>query len=286
MSYMHIDNLYKNQDILAYKECYALEKIHGTSAHISYNKGEVKVFAGGGNHQSFLGLFNIEALKAKFDAMCLEGVCIVYGENYGGKQQGMSGTYGKEPKFIVFEVKIGDYWLNIPKAEVVAKELGLEFVSYKRIPCEIEAINTERDTNSVQAIRNGITEPKMREGIVLHPIEEYTKNNGTRVIAKHKRPEFSETKTPREISPEALQKMEDAKKIAEEWVTAQRLNHVIGDIEIAVENIGKIIPFMIEDIKREAEDEIVPSIDAMKQIGTATALLVKRIVAEEVGKCT
>ena len=36
MGYLHIDNLYKNQDILMFKECYAMEKIHGTSAHVSF----------------------------------------------------------------------------------------------------------------------------------------------------------------------------------------------------------------------------------------------------------
>jgi hypothetical protein len=30
MGYLHIDNLYKSQDILLFKRCYALEKIHGT----------------------------------------------------------------------------------------------------------------------------------------------------------------------------------------------------------------------------------------------------------------
>ncbi len=29
MGYMHIDNLYKDQTILMFRECYALEKIHG-----------------------------------------------------------------------------------------------------------------------------------------------------------------------------------------------------------------------------------------------------------------
>jgi hypothetical protein len=29
MGYLHIDNLYKNVDILLFKECYAMEKIHG-----------------------------------------------------------------------------------------------------------------------------------------------------------------------------------------------------------------------------------------------------------------
>lgn len=33
MGYLHIDNLYKNRDILLFRECWALEKVHGTSAH-------------------------------------------------------------------------------------------------------------------------------------------------------------------------------------------------------------------------------------------------------------
>ena len=36
MAYHHIDNLYRNQDVLLFKEVYALEKIHGTSAHVSF----------------------------------------------------------------------------------------------------------------------------------------------------------------------------------------------------------------------------------------------------------
>ena len=37
MGYMRIDNLYKNQAVLSFKEVYALEKVHGTSAHIHYS---------------------------------------------------------------------------------------------------------------------------------------------------------------------------------------------------------------------------------------------------------
>ena len=36
MGYLHIENLYKNQTVLMFKELYALEKLHGTSAHIRW----------------------------------------------------------------------------------------------------------------------------------------------------------------------------------------------------------------------------------------------------------
>lgn len=36
MGYLHINNLYKDQTVLMFQELYALEKIHGTSAHIAW----------------------------------------------------------------------------------------------------------------------------------------------------------------------------------------------------------------------------------------------------------
>ncbi len=278
MSYMHIENLYKNQDILMFKECYAMEKIHGTSAHISYNKGEVKFFAGGGNYDNFVALFDIGGLKRRFGEVIVgDETVIIYGESYGGKQQGMSAIYGKDAKFVAFEVKIGDAWLNVPKAEQIVLGLGLEFVYYNRIPTNISAIDAERDALSVQARRNGMGDHP-REGIVLRPVEEVTLNNGERVIAKHKTDAYSEVKTPRDVSPEKLRIIEEARAIADEWVIPMRLEHILSGngLELSMENIGKIIPIMIEDIIREAEGEIVDSPDARREIGRQTALLVKR----------
>ena len=123
----------------------------------------------------------------------------------------------------------------------------------------------------------------MREGIVLRPLEEMTLNNGERVIAKHKRDEFRETSTPRKvISPEKLKMIEDAKAIANEWVTYERLMHILtsGKIEAKIENTGKIIELMIEDVMREAKGEIKESPDANKQIGRLTALMFKEYLKE------
>ncbi|KKL06334.1 hypothetical protein LCGC14_2597070 [marine sediment metagenome] len=279
MSYQHIENLYKNQDILMQKECYALEKIHGTSAHITYKDAGVSFFAGGGKYENFVALFDKEGLEKRFAEIILGGeTAIIYGESYGGKQQGMSGVYGKDSRFVAFEVKIGDLWLSVPKAEKIVLGLGLEFVSYKKIPCKMSAIDGERDALSIQAQRNGMGEHP-REGIVLHPLEEMTKKNGERIIAKHKTEAYSETKTKREVSPEKLQLVKEAQAIAEEWVTPMRLQHVLSGsgIEARVESIGKVIPLMIEDVIREAKGEIVDSPDTRKEIGRQTALMIKRL---------
>ncbi len=307
MAYQHIENLYKNQKILMMKECFAMEKIHGTSAHVSYTpataEGSISktpavasrlgFFSGGGNYDTFVKLFDAEALRANFDGMfgtvlnsdggyTVGGKHVhVYGEFYGGKMQGMSKTYGDTMKFVAFEVKVGDMWLNVPNAEDVCNKLGIEFVHYKRIPCTLEALDAERDADSVQAVRNGVGEGHMREGIVIRPIEEITLNDGSRVVAKHKRDEFRETNTPRKvISPDQIKKLEDAKAIATEWVTLERLSHVLnrGEVEAKIENTGKVIELMTEDIMREATGEIVDSPDARKQIGRLTALMFKEFL--------
>lgn len=84
---------------------------------------------------------------------------IIYGEAYGGKLQGMSHIYGKELRFIVFDVKIGYNWLSVPDAEAIASNLGLEFVFYEEVSATVELLNLARDRYSEQARRNiGVTD--------------------------------------------------------------------------------------------------------------------------------
>lgn len=279
MAYLHISNLYKNQTILLFKEAYALEKIHGTSAHIGWKFQEKKIyfFSGGENHDNFVKLFDEAQLKAKFEEMFPDISATIFGEAYGGKQQGMSHTYGKELKFIGFDVKVGEHWLNVPNAEDVCKQFNIEFVDYVKVSTDLESLNAERDKPSVQAVRNGITEPKKREGVVLRPLVEMRLNNGERVICKYKPDEQMENKTKREISPEQLKVLEDAKAIAEEWVVPMRLEHVLQKFptDVNMESMGDIIKAMIEDVYREGKDEIVEGKEVEKAIGKKTVLLFK-----------
>jgi len=280
MGYLHINNLYKSQEILLFKEVYALEKIHGTSAHLGwkFDTKTLHFFAGGESHEKFCNLFNIGQLKDKLAEMFPDVEVVIFGEAYGGKQQGMSHTYGKDLKFIGFDVKVGDNWLNVPNAEDICTKLGLEFVYYDKIEVNLENLTALRDAPSVQAVRNGITEPKKREGIVLRPLIEMRLNNGERVICKYKPDEQMETKNKREISEEQLKVLEDAKAIAEEWVTNLRLEHVLQKlpIDISMEGVPQVIKAMIEDVYREGKDEIVESREATKAIGAKTVQLFKQ----------
>lgn len=283
MSYMEIENLYRNRDILLFKQCYAMEKIHGSSSHISWKGNKVSFFPGGCDYPSFVKLFDKDKLERLFIEQFGEKDAVVYGEIYGARMLRMSKTYGKELKFIVFEVKVGEHsWLNVPAAEQVALSLGLEFVPYELVSTDIEALDAERAKPSTQALRNGCGAEKKREGIVLRPLIEVRKNNGARIIAKYKNDDFGETKTPRKIDAESLEILSKAEEIADEWVTYRRLEHVLDAFPNSdIEQTGDIIKAMIADIEKEAGGEVENFKEARKAIGKKTAEMFKNRIKQE-----
>lgn len=285
MAYMHIDNLYKSQEVLLFKELYALEKIHGTSASVMWRDGTLRFNAGGVKQEAFVVLFDQEALSAAFIAMG-HATVTAYGEAYGGKCQGMSKTYGKDLRFVVFEVQIGNDWLAVPQAEEVAAKLGLPFVHYRKIPTDLAAIDAERDAPSEQARRNGIEEPRMREGVVLRPPIEVRKNNGERIVAKHKREAFSERKTPQDVDLKKRTLLEEAEAIALEWVTDMRLGHVLDKLGNPTDmtSTPAVIEAMLEDVCREAKGEILESKAARRAISGKTVRLYKARLAAALPK--
>jgi hypothetical protein len=282
MGYLHINNLYKDQNILLFRECFALEKVHGTSAHIEFNAetGVLTFFGGGEKASRFEALFNKEELKAKFVEMGLPpDRCItIYGEAAGGSQQGMSHTYGPNLFFIAFDVLIGENWQDVPNANQICDKLGLEFVPWVKVPTDLAALDAERDKPSEVAVRKGMGADKKREGVVLRPPVEVKFNNGARVICKHKQDWAKETATPRtvELDPAKQLMLADADAVATEWVTYTRLEHVLDKIPgHAMEKMREIIAAMTEDVLREGSGEIVESDAVKKAIGKKTAVMYK-----------
>ena len=69
MGYAHIDNLYRAPEIL---ECFALEKIHGTSAHVSIlGVGAIQFSSGGAKHEAQRSL---AALQDQYPDLTVLGV--------------------------------------------------------------------------------------------------------------------------------------------------------------------------------------------------------------------
>jgi hypothetical protein len=324
MGYMKITNLYKPTARIMldlFREVYAMEKIHGTSAHIKFKgkahtfqsrvssseigvagfDGEVTLFSGGEKYERFERMidstYGIENLRDRFIELGHEEITI-YGEAYGGKQQGMSGTYGPDLKFVAFEVKIVSehhekpLWMSVDKAAKITRLLGLEFVHYVRGPATEAFVNGQRDKPSVQAIRNGMGDDKKSEGVVLRPVVELTGNNGKRIIAKHKRDDFRETRSKRTLDPETQKVFAEATATAQEFVVPERLTHVIDALKAAntfvdeighprrpeMKDTGTVIRAVINDVKVEEGDSIVWSKDVERAIGKEAAKVYKRIV--------
>lgn len=274
MAYMHIENLYKDQRVLLFKKIWATEKIHGTSAWITYKDEKLTYHSGGGSHDLFVKLFDHEKLltqmKEKFGWRSVK----LHGEFYGGKLQKMSYMYGKESDFIMFDIKVEDVWLSFDKVQKLAEELEIEIVDGEIIDATVEAIEEITNRPSAIALKKGLGE-HVREGVVLKPLEEFVSNNGKRVIVKNKTEKFMETATPRKIEdPERLKRIEDAKEAAEEWVTAMRLEHVLDKFPNAGQKqTGHIIRAMIEDVIREAEGEINDTREVRKAIGDCARIM-------------
>ena len=104
-----------------------------------------------------------------------------------------------------------------------------------------------------------------------------------RVIAKHKGAAFSETTTVREVDPSKAEEMLTARAIADEWMTAARLAHVMDAVEAAymlvekkekvwaIEDTRIVIKGMLEDVGREGGFEMTKLVN--KEVAQATAKL-------------
>jgi hypothetical protein len=282
MAYLSIENLYRSkaQEILLFKELYALEKVHGTSANISWKEGKVSYFPGGESLSKFKSLFNEERLVKHFTELGHEEV-VVYGEAYGGSCQKMSYMYGPELRFIVFDVFINNIWLDVPNMDEVATRLEQEVVPWRKIVCDLAAIDNERDRPSEVAVRRGFTEEHIREGVVLRPLAEMFNRYGERMIVKHKHEKFGERKTPQKVEdPSKLKVLTEATAIAEEWVTEMRLEHVLQKLPqgIGLESMQRVLQAMVEDVLKESTGEIVDSKEVRNAINKKTVELFKKKV--------
>ncbi len=270
MGYMKITNLYKNARILDIcDEVYALEKVHGTSAHLSWNKNQLHLSSGGSNHREFCALFDTEDLIETLKALYWDQKLTIYGEAYGGKLLKMAAVYGNALSFVAFDVRWNGRWLDVPEAQKVVKLLELSFVDYKKGPATEAFVDAERDKPSVEAMCRGMGNKHVREGIV-RPLHEIVCKDHGRLIAKHKTRQFSEVSSLRSLSPEKLKRLKKADEIAKEWCTPMRLEHVLQHVPapLTIKNMRCVLNAMLEDIRKESEGEIEWSPEAEKAIKT------------------
>ena len=160
------------------------EKVDGTNIRVIFQDGGV-TFGGKTNnaqipaqlvtrlYERFLPL--AETLQEVFGCdSCL------YGEGYGAKIQKGGGNYRQDQDFVLFDVRVGELWLQRADVEDVAQKLGIDVVP-------IIGEGTLHD--AIAAVKTGITSTWgdfQAEGIVARPKTELKTRNGHRIITKIK----------------------------------------------------------------------------------------------------
>lgn len=134
-------------------------------------------------------LFDKNSLIECFYPCGKEDLCpvTIFGEGYGMKIQ-KGGNYIKDGvDFILFDVKVGKWWLNREACEKIASELGLKIVPLIGMMTIQEAIDYVK-----QGFKSTIAENKDydAEGLVLKTPNGLLRRNGERLITKIKTVDF------------------------------------------------------------------------------------------------
>lgn len=170
---------------LANNEWAFTEKVDGTNIRVMVADGKVQFGGKTDNAQIPAKLF--ARLTERFVPVTLatkfpDGA-VLYGEGFGpGIQSG--GLYRKDQDFVLFDVRIGQFWLGRLDVEEIALRLGIELVP-------ICGTGTLGDmAKMVESKFTSIWGDFPAEGIVARPKVELHTRAGERIITKLKHKDF------------------------------------------------------------------------------------------------
>ena len=110
-------------------------------------------------------------------------VCL-YGEGYGARIQKGGGNYRSDQDFVLFDVKVGDWWLTRANVEDIANKLGIDVVPI---------IGEGTLWDAIDLVKVGMKSTWGNfesEGIVARPKVELQTRGGRRIITKIKTVDF------------------------------------------------------------------------------------------------
>jgi hypothetical protein len=176
----------------------ATEKVDGTNIRATYHATGKYMDFKGKSDDAQMPPFMLARLKSIFcreleltyanDAMCEvfkdKDVCL-YGEGYGARIQKGGGNYIPTGcDFILFDIKIGEWYLDRVAMADIAGRLGIKLVPLIGFMVIQEAIDATR-----YGIRSQLKDGLM-EGLVLKPFTELHYRNGERIMTKIKHKDF------------------------------------------------------------------------------------------------
>jgi len=170
------------------------EKVDGTNIRVEWDTNPLddRVLFGGRTHNASIPTFLLAKLQElfpveKFKSLYPEISMTLYGEGYGARIQKGGGKYIPDGvDFVLFDVKIENWWLKRDGIEDIAEKLEIEVVPIRAegtIPKAVEMIKTGLKT----AFCNG---DFFAEGLVLKPKVQLFNRKGHRIITKLKHKDF------------------------------------------------------------------------------------------------
>ena len=165
------------------------EKVDGTNIRVCWD----------GTNVSFRGRTDnadipkplLEALQKEFTEeslrACFPDPCVVtlYGEGYGSKIQKSGHLYRKTPGFVLFDVRVGDWWLKYGDVLDISAKLDIDVVPI---------VGYYTLDGAVQLVKGGIKSAWgdfQAEGVVAVPLLELKDRAGKRIITKVKTRDFN-----------------------------------------------------------------------------------------------
>ena len=164
------------------------EKVDGTNIRVILKDGAVTF--GGRTDEAQIPAKLAERLNERFlpqAALMVEVLgndAVLYGEGYGAKIQKVGGSYRPDQDFVLFDVRVGPWWLKRLDVQDIGEQLGLDVVP---------VIGSGSLHDAVAWAKRGIRSTWgdfEAEGIVARPSVELQTRGGQRLIAKIKCRDF------------------------------------------------------------------------------------------------
>lgn len=166
------------------------EKINGTNIRIIYD-GDNNISIKGKTDNAIISVFLLDELENIFlpklqlfkEIYDNTPVCF-YGEGYGGKIQ-KGGKYRKVCSFILFDIRIGPWWIKRKDLENISKQFNIDIVPIIFKGSLLDIVNF---------VRKGFNSrwgDFIAEGIVAIPEIDLFCRNGARIITKLKYQDFN-----------------------------------------------------------------------------------------------
>lgn len=174
---------------LAQNEWVFTEKVDGTNIRVMISDGTVTF--GGKTNDAQIPALLVSRLQERFllqagllAEMFPDGACL-YGEGYGARIQKGGGNYLSYQDFVLFDCKVGEWWLQRDALDEIAGKLGIDIVPI---------LGRGTLSDMIEMARTGFNStwgPFISEGIVARPAVELKTRNGHRIITKIKHRDFA-----------------------------------------------------------------------------------------------